>query len=491
MLVHSIGWGQIYAPGETSVQRYIGLDKWTPYNPAWLYQDSATDIVRYAVETGQTEDTFKRPFDPGKSNNMFFSTAGAKRLPGRQLFRGSFTYQKQVLDDISWIQNSRPYIGIPFLIADTSTSGSSLNGLHWHIDYADIILKEKLSWGLTLFYNVSQQYKTVFPRPKVDRRDIHLAAGLGAVLGSYCRTGLKVGYFDYQEQIITSRYSMDQWKTPVFYKIRGLDTPVIFEGKTSEERLNNLSGYTIDIDFTLRYPSGLSADFNGGIEDASATVVDGGNYPVDQGKWWSDRYYFSTSLSIPVKSSAVLFFLSGELAPQSARHPDLNIEVYQSRWKFLRGGVSAALQPLPQWELTAGVTGGSESYKRVDLYNGILDYHHGSFVGISIGSKHRLSEKLTGSLLFAGEQYLPGQSIVYTERTGFFYDAITKVESDYYGAQKVFYTLDTNLDWQLTPDTRLIVNGKGYLLAPGHDADQVSGTGTGWYFGLAVERAYR
>jgi hypothetical protein len=95
----------------------------------------------------------------------------------------------------------------------------------------------KIYSGTTVFYNVDEAYKTIFPKPQVKHRDIMLTHGFAIKPVKQILLGLTALYFDFQENLETSQYNQDQTKTPIFYKIRGLDNPLVFKGETSEERL--------------------------------------------------------------------------------------------------------------------------------------------------------------------------------------------------------------------------------------------------------------
>ena len=489
ILLCSFGFGQVLMVGETHIQRYLGLQQWERYNPAWLLCESATDFVRYAIESGHVEGEFKRPFDPAEINDVHFTTSGAKRVGSRRLFRGSFTYRKQLLAGKMWAQNSQPYIGIPFLLADSSTGGFDLNGLHWHLDYTGMLLEEKLYWGLTLFYSVSQQYKTVFPRPKIDHRDIHVAAGLGSILDSRHPVGLTVGYFDYQEKILTTPYSLEQGKTPVFYKIRGLDNPLVFLGKTSEERLTSLRGWTVDLDLVYKPSYWFSTELKGGTEYASAQLVDGGGYPVQQGTWSSKRYYFDAGVRLSTKALAIKTVLVGEITPQNALHPDLDVKIYQSRRKCLHGGFEFMSQSASRWQLHSRIIGGSQSYIRTDFYNGILEYFPGSFLEVSAGSQCTLSQRLSGKIIIGGACFLPGQTVIYSERTDFYYNTIISRESSYYRTKKLIWWLEGIVDWNVTQNRKLVIESRFSIILPGKTNDSETER-TNLHLSIALERIY-
>ncbi len=437
----------ISEPITSPVTRYTGLSYNAGSNPAYLIFDYNGPSVTYRVDYLQTEGDFRRAFDPGRRADNYWTAAGRKALGERQVFSGSFSYHNQSLDEKMWVHTRQPYIGIPFLLADSSVGGFNLNGICWQMDYGVELIPEKLAGGLSIFYNVDESYKTVFPKPKNNTRDLYVTLGTGVNWRKNYRFGFSTSYFSFQEINATSKYSADQDMTPIFYKIRGFDNSLSFYGETSEERLTEIEGFTIDLDLVRVAGAGYSGLISGGVEVAQAHLQDGGSYPVEQGWWWSNRYYFSNDLKIKVTDQLFTgLALHGELNTQTADHPDLEIKVYESRFELLGGSWKLGYSIL-NTSYHFAINGYSQSLTQTDLYNGLLLYFPINGVGMELGLQHRLLDKLQIDLLAETLFNKSGAGEVFADYTNSYFKEVTTTEIDYYGSDWLAGKFEACLSW--------------------------------------------
>jgi len=403
-------------------------------NPCWNVRDDSVAIVRYSLQTGSTNGDFRRVLDPGQINDNYWTAAGSQRLGERSLFYGSFSYRFQNAADKTWSHNRQPYSGLPFVLADSSTGDWEMNGLMWNVDISREFVRDRVYGGIMVFYNVDEEYQDIFPRPKGNHRDMFINTGIGAVSPRGSCLGFMVKYYNIQESLATSKYSLDQEKTPIFYKLRGLDTPLIFRGQTSEERLYSVNGLTVSIDGTVRKFMGSTIDFAANFGNSAADNVDGGAYPIKQGTW--DDEYASYAVDITLllgNNTGIVFYSNGLQRFQSAAHPDLHLEIYHETERQLNGGINLNFGAKSGWVFSPSAEITTRMLKREDTFNGILDYFPGTlwkyYLLIDTPDRGYVDFKLG----FGLDVYSAGETEVFIpNNVGFYYRSVTAIDELYY-----------------------------------------------------------
>lgn len=404
-------------------------------NPCWNIRDDSIAVVRYSLQTGSTNGDFHRVLDPGQINDNYWTAAGSQRLGEKSLFYGSFSYRLQNAADKTWSHNRQPYSGLPFVFADSSTGDWELNGLMWNVDISREFVHDRVYGGLSVFYNVDEEYQDIFPRPKGNHRDMYINTGIGAVSAKGSRLGFMVKYYNFQESLATSKYSLDQEKTPIFYKLRGLDTPLIFRGQTSEERLYSIDGLALSIDGTVRNFIVSKIDFAANFGNSVADNVDGGAYPIEQGTWEDEYASYVVKLTMsPARKTDVILYSGGLQRFQTATHPDLQLEIYNETERRLNGGVILKLGSGSGWLLSPSAEMISQMLKREDTFNGMLDYFPGTlwkyYLLIDTPDRGYVDFKLGLGL----DVYSAGETEVFIpHNVGFYYHSVTAIDELYYG----------------------------------------------------------
>jgi len=364
------------------IENFTGIKTPDNGNPAWISKKHRGNIHSYEIKTDFEQGDLKLPFTPEKSLDINYIASGEKQLFGSGVFSGYVSYHQQNLSNKFWIHNRNPYQGFPFLLADSSEGDIKLNGIHWQLGYSHEILKDRLFVGTRLFYNVDEEMKQVFPKPINKHRDMVFSLGIGSILTENLELGFTWNYFDFQEILKTGKYSMEQARNPIFFKIRGLDNPLIFRGTSSVERDMDFIGNSLQLDGKIRDFFFKELDFVAGFENCDAEAVDGGAYPVNQGTMTSDELYFSMSgaIALPGKSEWK-FFSHGNALEQISDHPDIAIEVFEYRRKQVVFGTGLQFLFFDHLTLQPGIFGSSQYLKRVDKFNGILEYYPSQSLG--------------------------------------------------------------------------------------------------------------
>ncbi|PIS31143.1 MAG: hypothetical protein COT43_00265 [Candidatus Marinimicrobia bacterium CG08_land_8_20_14_0_20_45_22] len=436
-------------------------------NPAWMLSDQPNDFIRYGVSSDSYSGDFRRPFDPGAKTDMIYVASGLHHFSERQTLAGSFGYRNQQILQKMWTHHRMPYLGNPFLLADSSVGGFRLNGILWEIWYSAELIRRRLYGGCSVIYNVDEEYKTVFPKTQVTHRDLAIGYGLGWKVGKTIDLGVSGSYFDFQESISTSRYTLDQEKTPLFFKVRGMDNPVILRGETSEERLIDLQGYSALFNGKIGGNKIASVGFYGGYEHVQSGSEDGGAYPIPQGRWSSDLLFFSSDFR-QWFNPQIGFSLtsSGAINVQSATHPDFKSEIYDFRTQQITGGIGIHFRSESGNEFCPKVYYSSATYKRTDLFNGILQYFPSETVGWSIEQTFPGSERFDLSLSAGNDSKRCRKSTVYTERTDWYYWQITVSEQEFYETDADQFWYQVKMTFYTQNDLIYYLSVKAAFLTP-------------------------
>jgi len=454
----------------TALETYIGLNpdsliQGARLNSAWIVRDFQQDKYYYKSRVNTVQGRFRRPYDPHSEQDYELLAAGRRSISKQSVFSGYFGYHRQILGRKRWVHNRLPYRGMPFLLADSSTGDFNLNGIHWGVSFSQMLVPGRFFWGSSFFYNVDETHKTVFPKPINKHRDLMLRLNSGLQLGPRAAAGLSVAYFDFQSMMETTRYSLEQNKTPTFFKIRGLDNPIIFRGETSEERRLDLQGVCLDLDAEFHRLILHRMEFRAGYEQAGAQNIDGGAYPVKQGKWFSERLYFKTELRQPLMPGLALsLFSQGQNCRQYANHPDFKVEIFSYGTQQLLGGLSLQWQLSEQAHLSPGFYMASNTLKRIDKFNGLSQYFAQDALGLQLAYARRKTGRY-GIQFKAGSEFSGlREKEIFAANTGWYYETISAAEAAYYGSDTEHYWALVRFTWRYALHTRFLFQTRlGYV----------------------------
>jgi hypothetical protein len=263
-----------------------------------------------------------------------------------------------------------------------------------------------------------------------------LTQGFQYQIGGRSRLGLTALYFDFQENMKTSQYNQDQTKTPIFYKIRGLDNPLIFKGETSEERLMATQGYQIKSDGELSPLNFFQFNWIAGLEKSQCQNTDGGAYPVAQGKWRSHTEFFNAALDLRLNSYlSVSLFTEGIRRAGSARHPNIDMQIYSARHQQLAIGVKPRLTG-KVFTYGGQYTYLSQTYRQTDTYNGILHYYPSDVQRAALYLMTSGSRNCDAGIECGYDRLIVGDNRYFIERADWFYTLITQADAAYYTESK-------------------------------------------------------
>ena len=202
-----------------------------------------------------------------------------------------------------------------------------LNGLFWSAEWAHRF-NPSILFGVGFFYNVEQRLKQVFPKPLNKHRDIHFKYGLQYQADTW-KAGLSCIYMDEQEKIEITKYNLSQGLTPVIYKFRFSDLPVIIRSKTSDERKIAKSGYVLSGQFKKIFPGGsLTAYYS--YLNKQGDIIDGGSKNINQGSFERTNKSAAVLLNYRFPLVESLFTYRYKRTRFRAYHPDFDFIIWRA-----------------------------------------------------------------------------------------------------------------------------------------------------------------
>lgn len=394
---------------------------------------------------------------PDNSNNQRYFFRLVKPLTASDIFKGYFGYQRMEERKLQWVHQNRQLETNTLVLGDSSTGDFVLNGIFWSGEWAHAFGK---SWftGAGMYYNVDRRLKQNFPKPENQHRDIHFRGGLQKNWKSL-HTGISFRYFDEQEKVEISRYNLDQNLTPVLYKFRFSDLPVILLGKTSEERQIDYDG--IAVDFHLLHKTLGKLTLWGGLSYSRSRgkVVDGGAQPQDQGSFKREDMGGKVDAQVlfsPAFTGRISYSYTGrdfrveppEFALTAIKHPYHRHRLVLSLKKGL-GDRSNLFGDL----LYENVFDHYQDLMTVNQYR--YQYH---LAGISLGWQNRITARWEYQLWGSLQYYSPhDQSRTDNRYSDFFddlfirtYDYLVNHNVDWGGGLQVVYHYGPVLDGEFT-----------------------------------------
>ena len=432
------------------VSKYTNIKTANITNPAWMLYEYSLDNSSYEIIADNADGKLKQVYTPEKVLDLNYLARGQKKLFESGLFSGYVSFHQQYSDNRKWIHNRVPYQGFPFLFSDSSTGDIKLNGIHMQMGYSHAIISKKLYFGSHVFYNVDEEMKDVFPKPINKHRDIATWFGIGYVVNKKLKFGFSHSYFDFRELMKTSKYSLDQSKTPIFFKVRGLDNPVIFRAETAEEREQLFYGNIYKVDGQITNILINEINFEAGFEKAGVKAEDGGAYPQAQGKMNSDELFYSINMLMPFISGSNLgIFSEGKKNLQKSNHPEIVVEIFKYKKEQILFGSTLYLNLFENLDFNPTFYFSSQFLERIDKFNGILEYFPSQTLGASFESNYTISDKIQVGLAGGMEKFDVKGYKIYMEKVEWYYNEITKFEQEYQKSDKKSMWINTFVKYNI------------------------------------------
>lgn len=399
-------------------------------NPAYLASDKLPYAYAFKYSFSNLGGDYRLPFMPEAKHYNNLEVSAFQEMDNGLLFAGRFAYRYEQRNNKLWLHNAETNLDIPFYFGDSTSGDFNLNGIDWNIIFS-YPLNKNLRAAVDLFYNVDEQFKSVFPKPNSKRNDFHIRPALSQK-GKRSSIGITGSYFQYREEMETKRYSLEQGRTPIFMRIRGLDRPLLSFAETSEERLQTISGYGVSGNVDL----GGRLLYEMNYEYAATDIADGGTEPVAQGSWDMDRFYQQVDLFIKAgRHVDVDLYFKQNQSKANGYHPDLNARIYQYAHRQFEGGVLLPFAPIAGEAWTNKISFAFEDVLREDNFFGLS--HYIPWNTLNLGFDYKLMRRgVDYHLNFGYSKIIIGESIEYNEMSYRYYDAITSKEITYYATDR-------------------------------------------------------
>lgn len=396
-------------------------------NPAFLHGENVPFNYAFSYRLRHDGGEDRLPYTPGLKRYQNLGVTAYTEMENGMFFAGRFSYRYEQRKDKLFLHNAENYLDMPFYFGDSTSGGFDLNGIDWNVIFS-YPLSSRWRAAVDIFYNVDEQFKTVFPKPNVKRNDVHLRPGL-AYQGESLQFGVTGSFFRYRELMNTRKYVLEQGRSPVFMRIRGLDRPLLTYAQTSEERLQSIDGKGISANLDLSGILLLETFY----ERSHAGIVDGGSYPEAQGNWDLDRFSWRVALrkTSPRSGISELFF-EQNTRRGNGFHPTLDRRIYAMYYRAMEGGISLPYRSGPGESLNATLSYLIEDYRREDNFFGLLQYVPAHMLLMEIRyRKIGAKADFEMNLQYAEDIYI-GEAVIYAERSGDYYADISAAELAYH-----------------------------------------------------------
>lgn len=180
-------------------------------NPAYLNSETSPYNYAFSYSYLNAGGDYKLPFAPRAKNYHSIEVSAYQEMGGGLYFGGRFAYRNEERLDKLWLHNAETNIDVPFFFGDSSSGNFNLNGIDWNVLFSYPISKN-IRIAMDIFYNVDEQFKSVFPKPNSKRNDLHLRPAIALNRDNF-RLGFSGSYFNFKEEIETKKYSLEQNRT--------------------------------------------------------------------------------------------------------------------------------------------------------------------------------------------------------------------------------------------------------------------------------------
>lgn len=401
-------------------------EKLNPYyidhNPAWLGYEVSNEFLYLKSSVNDETGDFRKFTDPGDIRYYSLSATGKKQIDSSQIFRGSFGFQRTENNNWQWLFTRDYSSGSPFLIGDSTTGDTRLNGIIMSAEYAAKVF-EKFDLGFSLNYNVDEGLKFAHPRPTSKDREINFCTGLAYRINNNISLGLRATVYDNVEHIDYSQDPGALTTEIILIKFRGYDYPNVLR-MTSESRYSYNNGYSAGLNFLFENSSSftLTAFADAGFNKIN--VKDGGTNPISEG-FWKKNFFNSGLVSLYRLSNSTWLSLlySLKLGNNWAKYPAYNVVYSKNTWN--EHSLISGLEYSFNKDLTTGLEVGIKytSYNFNDYYSNIFSKSKILDYMLNMGIKVNWSNKLS-SFVSAGfnSNNIGSSDLNYSEQSSYFTD---------------------------------------------------------------------
>lgn len=388
-------------------------------NPALLDFGLKDEVLSLSSDINDEVGNF-RQFTQPKTNRFYqLAASGKKSIDSTQKFKGSFAFQRFERRDWQWIFTRDYHTRNPFLLGDSTTGNTRINGILMNAEYA-ILLSKAFSAGLSFDYTVDEALKQVSPKPTSEHRDINARIGVNYSFLKNFNAGLILDISDKNEQISYREDEGSITRETIILKFKGYDFPNVIRKKT-ETRYVYTNGYKTGLTFSYDSKKIFKAAGFISFGFEKNNIKDDAVNPVSVGFWKNDL------LDAGIKASSVFsdaeIYLQYVLHAENgwAKYPAFNVLYYDR--KLSSNSFSAAIQYEINSSFTLGVEGGFSinSLTENDHYSAVFSEIKYNCLNMKGGSQIKMTNNI--STLFAYGLFVknqPESGLVVTTPSNYF-----------------------------------------------------------------------
>lgn len=368
-------------------------------NPAYLNFSLEDEFLALKTQTKNDEGDFKKFITPKINRSYALFASGKKSIDSTQKFKGSFGFSKIERKKWDWFFTRDYETDNPFLIGDSTSGDTRINGIILNTQYVINILND-FSAGVNLDYSVDEGLKTISPRPTSEHRDIHARLGIGYLINKDFSIGLTADVTDKNEQISYREDEGSLNQETIILKFKGYDFPNVLRKKV-ETRYAYTSGYASGITFSYNNSNNfsLAGYFNSGFEKNS--IKDDALDPKGVGFWKDDYLEAGIKLTACI-SKDINTGLSYNYLKRNgwAKYPPTDVLYYERNY-YLHSLIAGYEQKISE-DICAGLEAGfSISSKKEDDHYSVVNSNlqFNQYFG-KLGINYNWSENLSSLISY-------------------------------------------------------------------------------------------
>ncbi|NWF90028.1 MAG: hypothetical protein HXY50_11285 [Ignavibacteriaceae bacterium] len=411
------------------------------FNPALLTVNPEDELLSLSTDFSLSDGEFKRFVDP-KSNHFYqLRASGRKAIDTSQNFKGSFSLHRSERNDWTWIFTRDYQTSNPFLIGDSTTGNSRLNGIQMTAEYSNKII-ENLSIGIALDYSVDEMLKEISPRPTSEHRDIQARLGLNFSAFSELNLGIVADIYDKNEELSYREDEGSITQETIILKFKGYDFPNVLRKKT-ETRYSYTNGYAGGLNFSYNLARSILAAgyiFSG----FDKTIIkDDAIDPSAEGLWMNNNLTAGLQLFADVEEQIKFGLIyNGRIDDGWAKYSPYNVLYYEREGS--EHSAACGMQYSFNNKISAGLELGASfnSHNEHDYYSTVENYINSNLYFGRAGLGITWSDEFYSIISYAfHNRTIPEFSFISKDQSDYF---------NYYRKEDILYLLTESSGHELS-----------------------------------------
>lgn len=448
---------QLSVQPDTSIKIF-----WMTHNPSLLKYDEDQELLYVKTSFFDSEEEFKRYFEPEKINLYQIQFSGKKKIGDNQIFKGVFGFNKLFRKNWNWIFTKDYDTGNPFFVGDSSTGSSTFNGIFFNANYFNQILSYS-SVGAGIEYFVDEGLKQVSPRPTSQHRNIKFTFGISYSPLKFFELAFAGIVEDKKEEISYREDESSVYREVTLLKFRGFDFPVVVKKKT-ETRILYHNNYVFNTDLILKPFNSIL--ILGKIEKGIEQILsrDEITNPINQGYFQNDYIKFDLKSEFKLNNKFKNNLSAEYFQSYSwSRHPDFISLMSEQNQKFTRLSENIAYNLKDNLKIYFGLGAGYFKFNLNDYYSNVNFNLTSQLLSLQTGLKFNIKSSISFETNLLIEKYSPISSTEFYINPGIYFQNIFKNDLEYFKTKFNRYKYSFLLRMQLFSGEILLSTDYNYL----------------------------